>query len=83
MAAGRRPHRKAQKFANSDHLNMLRQGVDAWNAWRKQHPVEVDLSGADLTGADLSGADLRGTNLSGADLSGADGVDPVWWTPFT
>jgi hypothetical protein len=59
-------------MAYLDHLKTLRQGVDAWNAWRKQHPeVQPDLSGADLSGADLSGADLSEADLVGADLSGA------------
>jgi hypothetical protein len=26
-------------MANPDHLNMLGQGVDAWNAWRKMEDV--------------------------------------------
>jgi uncharacterized protein YjbI with pentapeptide repeats len=63
-------------MANPDHLNMLRQGVDAWNAWRRHGPDDPDLrwvdpGGADLSGANLSGADLGGANLSEADLSGA------------
>jgi hypothetical protein len=38
--------RKPRKMANPDHLKTLRQGVDAWNAWRNQHPaVAPDLSG--------------------------------------
>jgi hypothetical protein len=63
-------------MANPVHLEILRQGVHAWNAWRKHHPVEPDLSVANLSEADLSEADLSkafllGANLSGADLSGA------------
>jgi len=64
-------------MANPDHLNMLRQGVDAWNAWKKRHAVgpdlffRADLSAANLSGANLSGVDLSGADLSGADLSGA------------
>jgi uncharacterized protein YjbI with pentapeptide repeats len=59
-------------MANADHLKTLRQGVDAWNAWRKQHPVKPDLSQADLSAADLREADLNGANLNGADLNGAN-----------
>jgi len=67
---------------------MLKQGVTAWNAWRRENPnIRPDLSNADLSGADLSGANLAranlreavlfkanltGADLSGADLSGAD-----------
>jgi uncharacterized protein YjbI with pentapeptide repeats len=70
-------------MADPDHPNMLRQGSDAWNAWREGNPdITPDLSEADLSEADLSRADLRGANLnrahfdganlSEADLSGAD-----------
>jgi hypothetical protein len=59
-------------MANPDHLKTLRlQGVDAWNAWRKQHPVEPDLSVALLMGENLCRADLSGADLMGADLSRA------------
>lgn len=65
-------------MANEVHLAVLRQGVEAWNAWRQAHPaIRPDLSGAYLRRADLSdvllsGADLRGANLRKADLSRAD-----------
>ena len=59
-------------MTNADHLKTLRQGGDAWNAWRKQHPVKPDLSQADLSAADLNGADLNGANLRGANLSRAN-----------
>ncbi len=54
------------------HLELLRQGITAWNQWRKDNPdiqpnlSEVDLRQADLSGADLSGADLWGARFSGA-----------------
>jgi len=57
---------------------MLRQGVDAWNAWRKREPLiipdlsKADLSGWNLSGANLSGADLIWANLSRPDVSRAD-----------
>jgi uncharacterized protein YjbI with pentapeptide repeats len=79
-------------MANEEHVKKLKEGVEAWNAWRKQRfeqgPVAVDLSGADLSGADLSGAkldraDLSGANLSGADLSAADLTEAkLDWTEF-
>jgi len=50
----------------------LRQGVEAWNSWRKENPgVKVDLSSANLNGAYLNEADLRFTDLSWADLTEA------------
>jgi hypothetical protein len=69
--------------ADPAHLDLLRQGVEVWNAWRAKEPSvrpdfrEANLSGANLRGAELWNADLSGANLSGAnlwkaDLSGAD-----------
>jgi uncharacterized protein YjbI with pentapeptide repeats len=75
-------------MADQSHLDILQQGVEAWNSWREQKPsVRTDLSGANLSEADLSGAffsatynaeefrpatNLSGANLFGADLSRAD-----------
>jgi uncharacterized protein YjbI with pentapeptide repeats len=59
-------------------LDVLRQGVEVWNQWRKENSEispylsGVEGNGADLSGADLSGADLRAAKLSGANLSDAD-----------
>jgi hypothetical protein len=59
--------------ANREHLDVLRRGVDVWNAWRAKEPSIVpDLSGADLRKADLVGANLSKADLYGADLYGAD-----------
>ncbi len=64
-------------MADEEHLKTLRQGVGAWNRWRKtDEDVDPDLSGADLSGAmlefaDLCSADLRGANLESAQLKGA------------
>src|SRR5258708_4463926 len=60
-------------MANQEHLDLLKQGSSAWNAWRVQHKeVRPDLSFANPNGADLSGADLSGAILYEADLSQAD-----------
>jgi hypothetical protein len=70
-------------MANPDHLKVLQQGVDAWNAWRTKNPSIIpDLSGANLSGRNLALADLNdmhlgrayllGANLSGANLSYSD-----------
>src|SRR5829696_1808924 len=71
-------------MADESHLNILRQGEEAWNSWRTQAGFEVEpdlseanlcvarLSWANLSNADLSGAKLSGVRLSNADLSGAD-----------
>src|SRR5690349_13374154 len=65
-------------MTNQEQLDILRQGVKAWNEWRAAHPgVEIDLSGADLYGADLNGINLTGASLKRAflekaELAGAD-----------
>jgi uncharacterized protein YjbI with pentapeptide repeats len=66
-------------MANPEHLAKLKEGVEAWNQWRREHPrVRPDLSGVDLrrrvlraanlSRAELSNADLGRTNLNGAHL---------------
>src|SRR6266566_1990187 len=75
------------EMANQEHLDILKQAVDAWNAWREQHrEVLPDFSVADLSKANLREvnfygsylygsyfyvANLRNANLRGAYLSGA------------
>jgi uncharacterized protein YjbI with pentapeptide repeats len=74
--------------ANPEHLEILRQGVEAWNAWRGReigiipNLADVELAGVNLTGADfgsaimvrakLSEAILINTLFSSANLGGAD-----------
>jgi uncharacterized protein YjbI with pentapeptide repeats len=77
-------------MANAEHLELLRQGVDLWNEWRRKNPSVVpDLSEefswsdfsdttthrrADLKRAALFEVNLRGADLRGADLQEADAV---------
>jgi Pentapeptide repeats (8 copies) len=57
-------------MANSEHLELLRQGVEPWNAWRKKEAAIVpDLSRANLVGADFSRANLSRATLNQATLS--------------
>ena len=59
-------------MANQEHVDILKQGVEVWNKWRKEHLSEqLDLSDTDFSYALLGGVNLSGVNLSGADLSGA------------
>ena len=69
-------------MTNDEQIELLKQGTQAWNAWRAEQPeATVDLSGgalrgldlerANLSAADLKDADLRGANLGGANLTGA------------
>lgn len=56
-------------MVNEEHLALLRQGVEAWNQWRKNNDeILADLSQADLSRTNLTGADLREVNLREADL---------------
>lgn len=36
-------------MANQEHLDILKQGVEVWNKWRREHPeIEPDLNGIDF-----------------------------------
>jgi uncharacterized protein YjbI with pentapeptide repeats len=69
-------------MTNNEHVTMLRNGVDAWNAWRNArrqtgfvftpHLAGANLAGAKLYRADLQAADLRGAKMYETDLRGAD-----------
>ena len=60
-------------MANDEHLDILRQGVNVWNSWRKENPeIEPVLAGANLFRADLKGIDLSGAVLNGANLEAAN-----------
>jgi uncharacterized protein YjbI with pentapeptide repeats len=53
--------------ANDRQLEILKQGVPAWNEWRKENSqIRPDLTDADLTGMDLSKADLSSVNFTKA-----------------
>jgi uncharacterized protein YjbI with pentapeptide repeats len=59
--------------ANAEHLELLRRGVNGWNAWRTNETlIDPDLSEAYLGGADLSHADLSRADLCLAELVGAN-----------
>ncbi|MCP3961202.1 MAG: hypothetical protein GY719_25425 [bacterium] len=58
-------------------LSILREGVEAWNLYRRKNPKsKINFANANLRGANLRGADLgsafRGEFAFYSDLSGAD-----------
>lgn len=59
---------------NPEHFEILKQGVVAWNRWRKEDTTRIpDLQGlALIEGAQLANINLRGANLDGVGLIGAD-----------
>ena len=60
-------------MADQTQLDLLKAGVEGWNAWREANlEVEVDLGDADLRDANLSRANLSRANLSRAILSDAN-----------
>ena len=60
-------------MANRKQLAILKRGVDAWNAWRRDNPkVKPSLSNADLRHSVLRQANLRGASLLTADLTSTD-----------
>jgi uncharacterized protein YjbI with pentapeptide repeats len=60
-------------MTNDTHVELLKQGVAAWNEWRDKNPsILPDLRGANLSDADLREANLKGANLREANLSDAD-----------
>ncbi|MBD2691329.1 pentapeptide repeat-containing protein [Anabaena catenula] len=75
-------------MANSEHLDILQQGLEAWNNWRDENPDTVpdfsnfnffeanlryaNFSRANFSGANLGDAILNYTNFSEADLTGCN-----------
>jgi uncharacterized protein YjbI with pentapeptide repeats len=64
--------RRENAMTDIDHITLLRQGKEVWNAWRKANPsIRPDLRGASLNAANLGGSLLRGADLASASLSRA------------
>ena len=68
-------------MAKSYQLRILEQGIDAWNAWREEHPeIQPDLSRAylnrvDLRNANLSRVDFRFAFLNHCKMDGANLIE--------
>ncbi|MBW2144226.1 MAG: pentapeptide repeat-containing protein [Deltaproteobacteria bacterium] len=60
-------------MAHQKHIEILKQGVDVWNKWRKEHLSEKPyLTGVNLRGAKFSGGAFSRSHLMGAYLGWAD-----------
>ncbi len=65
-------------MAEDSHMEVIHQGVRAWNLWREENPtIQPELEGANLEGYNLAGINLSGakllwTNLSNANLQKAN-----------
>ena len=70
--------RSLEEDCRTQHLEILRDGVKTWNAWRQRNPAiepnlsKTDLKCANLNGADLSEVDFFSADLFRANLSGAN-----------
>jgi uncharacterized protein YjbI with pentapeptide repeats len=59
-------------MANHRHVEILKQGTEAWNRWRHRNKdIYPDLSGANLSDAYLPDANLKKADLRRVDLSEA------------
>lgn len=72
-------------MANPEHLEILKQGVEAWNKWREENPAtSPDLSLAELSGTELIFANLGHANLRQAKLRGANlSVARLWYADLS
>lgn len=58
---------------NDSHMEVIRQGVEAWNIWREENPaIQPELEGANLEGYNLAGINLSGSRLLWASLASAN-----------
>src|SRR5215467_4149318 len=60
-------------MANQRHLDILQQGVKAWNQWREEHRETQP----DLSGANLSNATIGRTIFGNLDLRTVKGLETV------
>ena len=72
-------------MANSEHVEILKQGVKAWNKWREENPTIVpdlkslhyeyaDLRYINFFEANLTDSNLQDSNMEGANLESAECV---------
>src|SRR5216684_1719576 len=56
------------RMANPEHVAKLKEGPEAWNAWRETSDEKPDLSGVELEITSLDHYNLRSADFSGARL---------------
>ena len=60
-------------MAETTHIDILYEGTEAWNDWRRENPGErPNLAGEDLSEMDLTGANLGEVDLTDAELFQTD-----------
>ena len=78
LTHGSEAERRGRPLRLGNHLDILKQGVEMWNQWRKMHAdirpnlIEANLVGINLRGANLIDTSLSSANLIKANLAGAD-----------
>lgn len=56
-------------MAKQEQLDLLQEGIEAWNSWREQHKeVAIDLSQFHFTTVNMRGANLREAKFSDSKL---------------
>lgn len=75
----RSPEYEQRRRVRTEHIELLKQGVERWNHWRRECPhirptlYDLDFREAginpDLSGINFSNADLRNANLDGTKLT--------------
>jgi hypothetical protein len=65
-------------MANDEHVALLKQGVDAWNAWRRENHYDIrpNLRAADLRQAEVRAVEVRREEVRPAEVRRAE-VRPV------
>ncbi|MFG6104916.1 pentapeptide repeat-containing protein [Leptothoe sp. EHU-05/26/07-4] len=63
-------------MANKQHLEKIKEGVEAWNIWRNKNPdIYPDISHSNLSNKDLSNADFSKTDITGTNFSNSKLLD--------
>jgi hypothetical protein len=66
-------------MSNEEQLGLINQGVEIWNAWRREHPeILPDLRGVDLTQAQLRGVNFSNVNFSVLNIDESESKDGHW-----